>query len=158
MWCALVCAGVRLPLALSRSPSSSPPLPYWSHVYTDPVPSSLWGSLQPVPPADPVPPPARPPPPPCGVFPSVNGVSGCVPGGDLNFSNVFGSRMVLQMQPAKAAVYGYVGTNASKAYGSAQITITVSPAALPVSIANAAAVEAGPWPSYSVDAVSRPWA
>ena len=38
----------------------------------------------------------------------LNPWSGCEPVGALNFSNVFGDKMVLQMEPARAAVYGYV--------------------------------------------------
>ena len=66
--------------------------------------------------------------------------------------------MVLQMQPAMAAVYGYVGTNASKSYGSAKITVTVSPShRRTVSPAVASAGDAVEiTPSYSVDAVVDP--
>lgn len=80
-------------------------------------------SMKPVPPAVPEPPAPRPPPPACGVFPSQNGASACTVGGDLNFSNVFGNNMVLQMEPARAAVYGYLGTNAS---ASANVTVAVT--------------------------------
>eukprot|EP00660_Eupelagonema_oceanica_P008196 gene8196-667_t len=53
--------------------------------------------------------------------------SGCVPGGDLSFSTVFSDQAVLQMEPARAAVYGFVGTNASKGgYGSAKVTVAVA--------------------------------
>ena len=76
---------------------------------------SFDSSMKPVPPAPPTPPAARPEPPICGVFPSMpqdeNHTyvhSGCTSGETLNFSNVFSSHAVLQMAPARAAVYGYV--------------------------------------------------
>ena len=56
-----------------------------------------------------------------------------MPEGLLNFSNVFSDEMVLQMEPASAAVYGYFsGTSPA-----AKVTVTVS---------------SGTHESYSVDA------
>jgi hypothetical protein len=84
--------------------------------------------LKPVPPAKPQPPPARPAPPACGPFPSatkgsLNPWSGCTVGATLNFSSVFSDNMVLQMQPAKAAVYGTLGSGATSG---AEVTVSVS--------------------------------
>ena len=73
-------------------------------------------SLKPTPPPKPEPPAPRPPPPPCGVF-------DCVVGGDVNFSSVFSSSAVLQAKPAQAAVYGYLGLNAT---AGAKVTVTVT--------------------------------
>ena len=79
----------------------------------------------------PVPPVPTPPPPPrnetkieppCGPMPSTKGGSQCVVGKDLNFSNVFSDHAVLQMGPAKAAVYGYLG---SAAASTSSVIVTV---------------------------------
>jgi hypothetical protein len=83
-------------------------------------------SLVPEPPAPPSPPAPRPPQPACGPMPSTQGGSQCQLGKSLNFSNVFSDHAVLQMAPAKSAVYGYVGTGAS---GSSKVTVTVADAA-----------------------------
>ena len=72
----------------------------------------------------------RPKSPSCGVFPSsrggaggeLNPWSGCVPTGSLNFSTVFSDSMVLQMQPAQAAVYGYFSGSSA----AAKVTVTVA--------------------------------
>ena len=87
-------------------------------------------SLKPQPPPVPQPPPARPQPPACGPFPSsqqgdLNPWSGCTDGASLNFSNVFGPNMVLQMAPAKTAVYGPLGSGSS---AGAKVSVTVAPA------------------------------
>ena len=88
-------------------------------------------SVAPIPPVPPQPPATRPPPPACGVFPTQQGgptagASLCTLGGSLNFSNVFSDFAVLQMAPARSAVYGYLGTNATKG-GATTVTITVNP-------------------------------
>ena len=90
-------------------------------------------SVAPAPPVPPQPPATRPPPPACGVFPTQQGgptagASLCTLGGSLNFSNVFSDFAVLQMAPARSAVYGYLGTNATKG-GATTVTITVTGAA-----------------------------
>ena len=90
-------------------------------------------SVAPIPPVPPQPPATRPPPPACGVFPTQQGgptagASLCTLGGSLNFSNVFSDFAVLQMAPARSAVYGYLGTNATKG-GATTVTITVAGAA-----------------------------
>ena len=107
-------------------------------------------SLKPMPPAPPQPPPSRPPPPPCGVFPSEPGGQReimCKVGGDFNLSNVFSDKMVLQRAPARSAVYGYIGTNAT-APGSAKVTVTVASSS---SASSAASASSSP-SSYTVDA------
>jgi hypothetical protein len=77
-------------------------------------------SLKPTPPPEPTPPPPRPPPPACGVF-------DCVLKGDLAFSSVFSDRAVLQAAPVRAAVYGFVGLNASHGgFGNAEVEVTVA--------------------------------
>jgi hypothetical protein len=86
-------------------------------------------SLKPVPPQVPQPPPARPEPPVCGPFPSsqkgdLNPWSGCTSNATVAFSNTFGANMVLQMAPAKTAVYGPLGIGAS---AGAKVTVTVAP-------------------------------
>ena len=103
-------------------------------------------SMKPTPP--PVPEPPTPTDPPaCGVFPSLSGKSTCTVGQVLNFSNVFGDSMVLQMLPARTAVYGYVGTSASK---SATVVVTVASKLNPTSYTVPAVVDAttGTWKAF----------
>jgi hypothetical protein len=114
-------------------------------------------SLKPTPPPVPQPPPARAEPPICGPFPSIRGAgpggtpnpwSGCTVGATLNFSNVFSNDMVLQMQPAKAAIYGYVGNGSS---AGAKVTVTLTPAGEPnaaVSVAATVDVATGQWKAF----------
>jgi hypothetical protein len=87
----------------------------------------------PQPPPTPQPPPSPPPAPLCGVFPfdSPGGKPGtsCSVGADLNFSTVFSHGAVLQMAPSRAAVYGYVGTNANSTtsgYSNVSVTVVVA--------------------------------
>eukprot|EP00966_Prymnesium_polylepis_P218813 5063771-Prymnesium_polylepis.1 len=102
-------------------------------------------SLKPTPPAKPQPPPPHPPSPACGVF-------DCTAGGDLNFSSVFSTHAVLQAAPARAAVYGFVGLNASAAgYGSAKVTITIAGDGTSMSSYSVAAVvnaTSGVWKAF----------
>jgi len=83
--------------------------------------------VKPIPPAPPMPPAARGAAPACGVFPAADqpGFSPCQIGADVNFSTVFSDHAVLQMEPAQAAVYGYLGTNA-KAGSKVTVTVTSS--------------------------------
>ena len=101
-------------------------------------------SKKPEPPILPKPPPPHPAPPACGVFPSVNGgASGCTIGTSLNFSNVFGSQMVLQRAPARAAVYGYLGHSHSL---TAKVSVVVSSRAFKNYTVNASVdLQKGTW-------------
>ena len=82
-------------------------------------------AAKPVPPTPPVPPAARGDAPACGVFPAADepGFSPCKIGPDVNFSTVFADHAVLQMMPARAAVYGYLG---KRARPGSSVSITVS--------------------------------
>ena len=109
-------------------------------------------AVKPIPPPQPQPPAARPTPPACGPFPStrtgeLNPWSGCTVGAGLNFSNVFSDGVVLQMQPAKTAVYGPVGTGGGSG---AKVTVTVASSTGGVLYTVAATVDvaAGTWKAY----------
>ena len=110
-------------------------------------------ALKPQPPAAPPPPAPRPEPPVCGPFPSaqkgaLNPWSGCSVGADLNFSSVFSDGAVLQMQPAKSAVYGPLGSGAS---AGAKVSVTVSEGSSDESLVELYSVEA------TVDAAAGQW-
>lgn len=79
---------------------------------------------KPVPPVKPTPPAPRGDAPACGVFPAAGqpGFSPCVIGNDVNFSTVFSNHAVLQMEPAHAAVYGYLGKGAQ---AGSKVTVSV---------------------------------
>ena len=105
-------------------------------------------AMKPTPPPEPVPPtPTNPPA--CGVFPSQQGKATCTVGGSLNFSNVFGDHAVLQMAPAKTAVYGYIGTNAT-ADATVAVTVASTAGAEAVSYTVNALINAadGTWKAY----------
>lgn len=105
--------------------------------------------LKPNPPPQPTPPEPQDPPA-CGVFPSnPPGFSSCTAGKDLNFSTVFSSYAVLQRAPARAAVYGTLGTNADGS-GDIQVKVTVSDGSGKVQYSVDAKVDAskGTWKAF----------
>lgn len=112
-------------------------------------------SMKPIPPAQPQPPLPRNATPVCGVFPSkayskFTPWPGCTVGNAMQFSNVFSDNLVLQMQPARSAVYGPLGNSASP---SAKVAVTVIPEPTSATTASAEAytvlatvdADAGTW-------------